>query len=113
MLFAVSVEIFDPGRFLAGRIGEDARHRAPRPYLGTRCPRFAEIGHQRVGERADRTADMAPSVIDAGRPALELDRIHGHRRRYHTDVVGGEALEPDLAILESLHRWHRVVAAGR
>ena len=37
--------------------------------------RIAEIGHHRIGERADRAADMAPAVIDAGRPALELGRV--------------------------------------
>ena len=84
-----------------------------RPHLGARRAGFAEIGHQRIGERADRTADMAPAVIDAGGPVLEVGRVHGDRRRHHADVVGGKSLEPDLAVLEGLHRRHRVVAPGR
>src|SRR5437868_6878581 len=53
-------------------------------------------------------ADMAPAVIDAGGATLEVGRVHADRGGHHADAGRLEALEPDLPVLEGLHRRHRI-----
>ncbi len=107
------VVIFDAGDAAAVLIGEDARHGRQRAHLGTGFARLTEIGHHRVGERADRAADVAPAVIDASRSALEFRRIHSDRVGHKVDAVGLGGLEPHFAVREGLHRRHRVGLSGR
>ena len=112
LAFLLVVVIFDPRDLVALRIGEHARDGRARPHLGARLPGVGQIGHHRVGERPDRAADMAPAVIDAGRPALVFGRVHADRGRHHADAGGLEPLEPDVAVAECLHRRHRIGLAG-
>ena len=63
---AEPVTILDAGDAIALGGGERARDRAPRAHLGAGLSCVGEVGDERVGERADRTADMAPAVVDAG-----------------------------------------------
>src|SRR6202034_2978334 len=72
LFLLLGVVIFDAGNPRAVLIGEDARHGAKRPHLGAALAGFTEIGDDRIGERADRAADVTPAVIDAGIAALEL-----------------------------------------
>ena len=113
LLLVLLVVILDARHLVARGVGEHARHRAPRPHLGAGLAGVGQERHQRIGERADRAAHMAPAVIDAGGAALELDRVHADRGRHHADAVRLEALEPDLAVLERLHRRHRIGLALR
>ncbi len=110
LLLVVVLDAGDAGALL---VGEHARHGAERPHLGLGFSRLAEIGDHRVGERPGGTADMAPAVIDAGRASLEIGRVHRHRRRHHADAERLEALHPDFAVAEGLHRRHRIGVARR
>ena len=56
---------------------------------------------------------MTPAVIDAGRAALEVDGVHADRGRHHADAVRLQALQPDVAVAERLHRRHRIGLALR
>src|SRR5262249_27414560 len=113
LLLLLVVVVLDPRHLVARRIGEHARHGRARAHFGAGLAGVAEVGDQRVGERADRTADVAPAVVDAGRAALVLGRVHADGGRPHADADRLEALEPHLAVLEGLHRRHRVRLAGR
>ena len=113
LALALLVEIFDPGDLAALGVGEHAGNGRERAHLGAGLARLAQIGGGRIGERADRTADVAPAVIDAGGTALVLGRVHRDRVRHHADAVRREALEPDLTVAEGLHRRHRIGRTGR
>ena len=67
----VGVVIFDGGGLRSVGAGKNARYRRIGADLGARLSRFGQIGDQRIGQRADRTADMTPAVIDASWPALK------------------------------------------
>src|SRR5712691_2377580 len=58
------VVVLDAGDTIALGVGEHARGRAPRAHLGAGLSRIGEVGDEWVGERADRTADVAPAVVD-------------------------------------------------
>src|SRR6516164_1082843 len=66
----VTVVIFDTGDARALAVGQYPGDGAPWPHLGTDLPRVAQIGDERIGKSADRAADMAPAVINAGSSAL-------------------------------------------
>src|SRR5262249_40661662 len=110
--FVLLIVIFDPGHPRAGLVGENARYRRPGTNFGSSLARLAKISHLRIGERPDRTADVAPSVVDAGGPAPRIHRGPAHRRRYERDADGFKPLHEDVAIPESLHRRHRIGFAG-
>src|SRR5215831_11312959 len=98
--------VFDAGDACAFGVGEDPRDGAPRPHLGSRLSRIAQVGNERIGERTDRAAYVTPTVIDAGRPSLVFGRVHPDCRRHHADADRLEALDPDLAVTKGLHRRH-------
>ena len=79
-----------------------------RAHLRAGLSRIAEIGDQRICQRADRTADMTPAVIDAGRPAFVFRRVDADRggREPHADRL--KTLLPDVAAGKRLHRRHRI-----
>jgi hypothetical protein len=79
-LFA-RVVIFDARRLAAAYAGQNACDGRMGPNLGARLARFAEIGDEGIGERPDRTADIAPAVLKAGRAAFERLRIDADGRR--------------------------------
>ena len=81
---------------------DSARTSAP-AFFGVR-----KIGDLRIGQRADRATDMAPAVIDAGRPAHKISRVHADRRRHHTDAGRFAALLPNITIAKGFHRRHRI-----
>ena len=94
-------------------VGQHARDGRARPDFGARLARLGEVGDQRIAERAGRTADMAPAVVDAGRPAPVVGRVHPDCRGHHADAERFKALQPHLAIAEGLHRRHRIGLARR
>ena len=110
LLLVVVFDAGDPGALLIGEHPSDGR---ARPHFGASLPCIAEIGDDRIGERPGRTADMAPAVVDAGRPPLVFGRVHSDRRRDHADADRFESLEPDLTVAEGPHRRHRIGLASR
>ena len=88
--------------------GQHACNGRQRPHLGARFLGVRKIGDLRIGQRADRATDMAPAIIDAGRPALEFGRVHADRRRHHTDAGRFAALLPNITIAKGFHRRHRI-----
>ena len=113
LLFLLLVVVLDAGDASALGIGEHARDRAPRAHLGSGLSGVGQIGDQRIGERAGRAADMAPAVVDARRAPLVVGRVHADRRGHHAYADRFEALQPDVAVAEGLHRRHRVGGARR
>src|SRR5262249_5245735 len=107
------VVVLDAGDASAFRGRQDPSDGAPRSYLRARLLRVSQVGDKWIGERTDRAADVAPAVIDAGRPPLVFRRVHPDRCWNHTDADRLEPLEPDLTITKSLHRRHRVGLTGR
>ncbi len=108
LLLLLLVVVFDARDAIAFGVGEDARDGAPRTYLGAGFFRVAQVRDERIGQRACRTSDMAPAVVDAGRPAFEGSRVHPHRGRNQPDAGFFAGLQPDIAVAEGLHRRHRV-----
>ena len=113
LLLLSVVVILDAGDAGAGLVGQHARDRGERAHLGLRLARVLQIGHHRIGERAGRTADRAPAVVEASRPPLPIDRGHADRGRHEMDAVLLGALQPDLAVGKGLHRRHRIRLARR
>ncbi len=111
--FLLLVVVLDAGHASACGSGQDACDGAPRPHLGAGLPRLGQVGDERVGECTDRAADMAPAVINAGRPPVVLGRVHPDRCRHDADSDRLEAFEPDLTITKSLHWRHRIGLAHR
>src|SRR5205823_14261481 len=108
LMFLFLVVILNTGDPRARLVGQNPSRRAPWPYVRPRLSRLGEVGDIRIGECADRTADVAPAVIDASRPPLEFGRVHPHGSRHHADADRLEALQPDIAMAEGLHWRHRI-----
>ena len=113
LLLPFVVVVLDAGDAGAGLIGQHPGDGGERTHFGLGLSRVLQIRHRRVGKRPGRTALMAPAVIDASRPSLPILRRHTDRRRHQLNAVGLGALDPDLAVRESLHRRHRIGLARR
>ena len=113
LLLLLPVVVFDAAGAIAFRVREHARDSAPWPHFCAGLSRVAQVRDERIGQRACRTPDMAPAVVDAGRPAFERHRVHPHRCRDQPDAGLLASLHPDIAVAEGLHRRHRVGLALR
>src|SRR5258708_9549383 len=113
LFFFFGVVIFDSGDLVPRIVGEHARDSRESAHLRAGFAGVGQIAHHRIGERADWTADVTPSIINAGRATLKIYRVHTDRRPHHADADGFQTLQPDLPIAESLHWRHRIGLALR
>src|SRR4029077_2734732 len=90
------VVVFDAGVPRALLIGEHPRDGRASAHFGARLPCIGEISDDRIGERSGRTADVAPAVVDAGRPPLVVGRVYSNRCRNHADADTFYTPNPDL-----------------